>query len=88
MEPKLYVSRMDNLRARVRAAASLTLEMELSDLLSFEKNPRNRAMSLRHLGWAGARRIVEHLDRRCGPGNYDYEILPGEARDIDRFFGH
>jgi hypothetical protein len=60
MEPKLYVSRMDNLRARVRAAASLTLERELSDLLSFEKNPRNRAMSLRHLGWAGG--APEHLE--------------------------
>ena len=33
-----------------------------------------------------ARRIVEHLDRRCGPGNYHYEILLGEAADIDRFF--
>ena len=33
-----------------------------------------------------ARRIVEHLDRRCGPGNYDYLILLGEAADIDRLF--
>ena len=31
-------------------------------------------------------RIVEHLDHRCGPGNYDYEVLLGEAEDIDRFF--
>ena len=31
-----------------------------------------------------ARHIVEHLDRRCGPGNYDYEVLLGEAEDISR----
>lgn len=33
-----------------------------------------------------ARRIVEHLDRRCGPGNYEYEVLLGEAADINRLF--
>ena len=33
-----------------------------------------------------ALRIVEHLDRRCGQGNYDYEVLLGETEDIDRFF--
>ena len=35
---------------------------------------------------AQARRIVEHLDRRCGSGNYDYEVMLGEAEDINRFF--
>jgi hypothetical protein len=29
---------------------------------------------------------VEHLERRCGPGNYDYEVMLGEAEDINRFF--
>ena len=33
-----------------------------------------------------ARRIVEHLDHRCGSGNYDYEVMLGEAEDINRFF--
>ena len=26
---------------------------------------------------ARALAIVRHLERRCGPGNYDYEVLPG-----------
>jgi len=30
--------------------------------------------------------IVRHLEKCCGPGNYDYEIeiLPEEAEDITR----
>ena len=32
-----------------------------------------------------ARRIVEHLDCRCGSGNYHYEVLLGEAEAITRF---
>jgi hypothetical protein len=32
-----------------------------------------------------ARRIVEHLDRRCGSENYHYEVLLGEAEAITRF---
>jgi hypothetical protein len=33
-----------------------------------------------------ARRIVWHLQQRCGSGNFDYLIMLGEAADIDRFF--
>jgi hypothetical protein len=33
-----------------------------------------------------ARRIVWHLQQRCGSGNFDYLIPLGEAADIDRFF--
>jgi hypothetical protein len=33
-----------------------------------------------------ARRIVWHLQQRCGSGNFDYSIMLGEAADIDRFF--
>ena len=33
---------------------------------------------------ARALAIVRHLERRYGPGNYDYEVLPGEAKDITR----
>jgi hypothetical protein len=33
-----------------------------------------------------ARRIVWHLQQRCGSGNFDYSIMLGEAVDIDRFF--
>jgi len=29
--------------------------------------------------------IVEHLERRCGPGNYYYEVTLGEVADINRF---
>jgi hypothetical protein len=34
-----------------------------------------------------ARRIVWQLDRRCGPGNYDYLVALGDASDITRAFG-
>ena len=34
---------------------------------------------------AEARRIIEHLERRCGPGNYNYEVMLGETADINRF---
>jgi hypothetical protein len=33
---------------------------------------------------AQALRFVRHLERCCGPGNYDYEVLLGEADDITR----
>lgn len=33
-----------------------------------------------------ARRIVWHLQQRCGSGNFDYLMMLGEAADIDRFF--
>jgi hypothetical protein len=33
-----------------------------------------------------ARRIVWHLQQRCGSGNFDYSIMLGKAADIDRFF--
>ena len=28
--------------------------------------------------------IVRHLERRCGPGHYDYDVRLGEAKDITR----
>jgi hypothetical protein len=31
--------------------------------------------------------IVRHLERRCGPGNFDYEVMLGKTEDIKRFFG-
>ena len=31
-----------------------------------------------------ALRIVRNLERCCGPGNYDYEVLLGQAEDITR----
>jgi len=33
---------------------------------------------------ARALAIVRHLERRCGPGNYDYDVLLGETKDITR----
>lgn len=33
---------------------------------------------------AQAIRIVRHLEMRCGLGNYHYEVLLGEAKDITR----
>jgi hypothetical protein len=36
---------------------------------------------------AQARQIVEHLQRRCGPGNFDCWVMLGEAEEINRFFG-
>jgi len=33
---------------------------------------------------ARALAIVRHLERRCGPGNYEYEVLLGDAKDITR----
>ena len=33
---------------------------------------------------AKALAIVRHLEKRCGPSNYDYEVLLGEAQDITR----
>jgi hypothetical protein len=33
---------------------------------------------------AKALAIVRHLERRCGPSNYDYEVLLGEAQEITR----
>jgi hypothetical protein len=32
-----------------------------------------------------AKRIIEHLERRCGPGNYDYLVALGNAEDVTRF---
>lgn len=32
-----------------------------------------------------ARRIVQHLQTRCGEGNFHYLVRLGEAADIDRF---
>ncbi len=34
-----------------------------------------------------ARRIVWHLEKRCGPGNYDYLVALGDAGDITRALG-
>lgn len=31
-----------------------------------------------------ARFIISHLERRCGPGNYDYLVALGDAADISR----
>ena len=33
-----------------------------------------------------ARRIVGQLEQRCGPGNFDYLVMLGEAEDINRAF--
>ena len=33
---------------------------------------------------AQALRLVRHLERCCGPGNYDYAVLLGEPEDITR----
>ena len=35
-----------------------------------------------------ARQIIEHLHRRCGPGNFDYSVILGEAEEINQFFDH
>lgn len=34
-----------------------------------------------------ARRIVWHLEKRCGPGNYEYLVALGDAGDITQAFG-
>jgi hypothetical protein len=34
-----------------------------------------------------ARRMVWQLEQRCGPGNFDYLVMLGEAEDINRTFG-
>ena len=31
-----------------------------------------------------AKQIVWHLERHCGPGNYDYTVILGNAADINR----
>lgn len=36
---------------------------------------------------AEARRIVEHLHRRCGEGRFHFAVPLGEAEDITRVFG-
>jgi hypothetical protein len=36
---------------------------------------------------ARALTIERHLERRCGPGNYDYEVPLGQAHDITRALG-
>jgi len=33
-----------------------------------------------------ARRIVDHLAQRCGPGNFHYLVMLGDAKDINRTF--
>ena len=33
-----------------------------------------------------ARRIVRHLEQRCGPGNYDYLVPLRKTDKINRFF--
>ncbi len=33
-----------------------------------------------------ARRIVRQLEMRCGPGNYNYLVMLGDAADINRAF--
>ena len=33
-----------------------------------------------------ARRIVWQLEKRCGPGNYNYLVALGDAEDISRAF--
>jgi hypothetical protein len=33
-----------------------------------------------------ARGIVWHLQQRCGSGNFEYLVMPGEVGDIDRSF--
>jgi hypothetical protein len=35
-----------------------------------------------------ARQIVERLHKRCGPGNFDYSVILGDAEQIKRFFGY
>jgi len=34
---------------------------------------------------AQALRIIRHLEQRCGVGNFDYDVMLGEAEDIQRF---
>lgn len=34
-----------------------------------------------------ALRIVWHLEQRCGPGNFEYEVMLGETQDINRALG-
>ena len=34
-----------------------------------------------------ARRIVWHLENRCGSGNYDFDVMLGKAEDINRWLG-
>ena len=36
---------------------------------------------------AQARQIVFRLQQRCGPGNFDYLVMLGDAADINRAFG-
>lgn len=36
---------------------------------------------------AQARQIVFRLHQRCGPGNFDYLVMLGDAADINRAFG-
>ena len=36
---------------------------------------------------AQARRIVWQLEQRCGPGNFNYEVMLGTAQQINRFLG-
>lgn len=51
--PEGYAATLERVRRRVHDARRLTLEEELSELLSFEPTSRNREITLEHLGWSG-----------------------------------
>ncbi|MBM3879803.1 MAG: hypothetical protein FJ387_08800 [Verrucomicrobia bacterium] len=45
----------------------------------YRRGPRETEQQARH--------IIEHLHAWCGPGNYDYSVILGDAEDINRAFG-
>jgi len=67
MEPKLYATRLERLQESLRNATRLSLEEELSKLLGFEPNVRNREITLAHLGWGGkAPRTLDEVGQTYG----------------------
>jgi hypothetical protein len=53
ISPVLLTRRLEELDDQLRHLSRLTLEEELAGLLAHERNPRNREVVLKYLGWDG-----------------------------------
>ncbi len=53
VNPVLLRRRLEELHGTLRELSRMTLEEELAGLLAHERNPRNREMVLKYLGWDG-----------------------------------
>ncbi|MBI4657649.1 MAG: hypothetical protein HY735_02165 [Verrucomicrobia bacterium] len=53
ISPVLLARRLEELHDQLRQISRVTLEEELAGLLAHERNPRNRELVLKYLGWDG-----------------------------------